>query len=78
MCVYTHTFFVWIYITTIINVLCFSTGGLVFANVQLSDAQKGRMYKCDIYNTVLRESIGGSYVRVDVLKSKLCRNSLWD
>ncbi|KAI0225136.1 hypothetical protein LSAT2_023942 [Lamellibrachia satsuma] len=36
-------------------------GGLVFANVQLSDAQKDRMYKCDIYNTVLRESIGGSY-----------------
>jgi len=53
------------------HVLCSLPGGLVFAHVQMSDAQNGQLYKCDMYNSVLRESIGGSYTTLDVIKSKL-------
>jgi len=46
------------------NVMWFSVAGsLVFSSVQHSDA---RMYKCDAYNFVVRQTSGGSYHRIVV------------
>ena len=45
------------------------SGNLNFAYLKTADRHDGKLYKCNVYNPYIDQTIGGSYTRLNIKPS---------